>query len=192
MTLNKLLGEILHQELVDPDVEKSLNLKMNKSLALNASSSEVVEVKPKTSKAKKEDTSDEGSTDEETAFAIKKYKKFLKSRTSRNDNEKRKKKSQRKCYECGEYGYIIAECPKNKNKNDEEKNTRRRARSTRTSIKGVLTWVNNGTQVMKMRNQRSKTWQPSPWHKSSSPHLFNNFSDDEDHPHFFLMARGAR
>jgi hypothetical protein len=52
---------------------------MNKSLALNASSSEVVEVKPKTSKTKKEDTSDEESMDEETAFAIRKYKKFLKS-----------------------------------------------------------------------------------------------------------------
>jgi hypothetical protein len=38
----------------------------------------VVEAKPKTSKTKKEDTSDEGSTDEETVFAIRKYKKFLK------------------------------------------------------------------------------------------------------------------
>jgi hypothetical protein len=47
MTPNQLLGEILHQELVDQDVEKSLSLKMNKSLALNARSSEVVEVKPK-------------------------------------------------------------------------------------------------------------------------------------------------
>jgi hypothetical protein len=75
MTPNQLLGEIFHQELVDQDVEKSLSLKMNKSLALNASSSEVVEVKPKTSKTKKEDTSDEGSTNEETAFAIRKYKK---------------------------------------------------------------------------------------------------------------------
>jgi hypothetical protein len=27
---------------------------------------------------------------------------------------------------------------------------------------------------------------------SSLPHLFNNFSDDEDHPHFFLMARGSK
>jgi hypothetical protein len=70
MTPNQLLGEILHQDLVDQDVEKSLSLKMNKSLALNASSSEVVEVKPKTSKTKNEDTSDEGSTDEETTFAI--------------------------------------------------------------------------------------------------------------------------
>jgi hypothetical protein len=112
MTPNQLLGEILHQELVDQDAEKSLSLKMNKSLVLNASSSEVVEVKPKTSKTKKEDTSDEGSTDEETAFAIRKYKKFLKSRTSRKGGDETKKKSQRKCYECGEYGHFIVECHK--------------------------------------------------------------------------------
>jgi hypothetical protein len=70
MTPTQLLGEILHQELVDQDVEKSLTLKMGKSPALNASSSEVVEAKPKPSKRKKEDTSDKGRTDEETAFAI--------------------------------------------------------------------------------------------------------------------------
>jgi hypothetical protein len=50
MTPNQLLGETLHQELVDQDVENSLSLKMNKSLALNSISSDVVEVKPKTSK----------------------------------------------------------------------------------------------------------------------------------------------
>jgi hypothetical protein len=86
---------------------------MNKSLALYASSSEVVEVKPKTSKTKKEDTSDEGSTDVETAFAIRKYKKFLKSKTSRKGGDERKK-SQSKYYECGEYGHFLVECPKNK------------------------------------------------------------------------------
>jgi hypothetical protein len=119
MTPTQLVGEILHQELVDQDVEKSITLKMGKSLALNASSSEVVEAKPKPPKSKKEDTSDEGSTDEETAFAIRKYKRFLKSRASRKGCDERKKKSQRKCYQCGEYGHFIVECPKNKNKNEE-------------------------------------------------------------------------
>jgi hypothetical protein len=47
MTPNQLLGEILHQELVEKDVEKSLTLKVNKSLALNASTSEAVEPKQK-------------------------------------------------------------------------------------------------------------------------------------------------
>jgi hypothetical protein len=45
----------------------------------------------------------------------------LKSRQSRKGSDKRKKKSQHKCYECGEHGHFIAECPKNKNKNEEEK-----------------------------------------------------------------------
>jgi hypothetical protein len=40
MTPNQLLGKILHQGLVDQDVEKSLSLKVNKSLDLNANSCE--------------------------------------------------------------------------------------------------------------------------------------------------------
>jgi hypothetical protein len=28
--------------------------------------------------------------------------------------------------------------------------------------------------------------------ESSSPRLCNNFSDDKDHPHFCLMARGSK
>jgi hypothetical protein len=176
MTPTQLLGEILHQELVDQDVEKSLTLKMGKSLALNACSSEVVEAKPMSSKSKKEDTSDEGSTDEETSFAIRKYKKFLKSRTSRKGGDERRKKSQRKCYECGEYGHFIAECPITRTKMRKRRNSRRGARSTRTSIKGVLTWVNNGTQVMKMRNQRSKAWKPLPWHKAHLHHASSTTS----------------
>jgi hypothetical protein len=136
MTPTQLLGEILHQELVDQDVEKSLTLKMGKSLALKASSSEVVEEKPKPPKSKKEDTSDEGSTDEETAFAIRKYKKFLKSRASKKGGDERKNKSQRKCYECGEYGHFIVECPKNKNKNEEEKKYKEKSKEYKNKYQG--------------------------------------------------------
>ena len=69
MTPNQLLGEILHQELVQKDIEKSLSLNGNKSLALNASSSNVVEPSHKASKSKKQDSSDDESIDAETAFA---------------------------------------------------------------------------------------------------------------------------
>jgi hypothetical protein len=136
MTPTQLLGEILHQELVDQDVEKSLTLKMGKSLALNASSSEVVEAKAKPSMSKKEDTSNEGSTDEETAFAIRKYKKFLKSRALRKGGDERKKKSQRKCYKWGEYGHFIAECPKHKNKNEEEKKYKEKSKEYKNKYQG--------------------------------------------------------
>jgi hypothetical protein len=193
MTPNQLLGEILHQELVDQDVEKSLSLKMNKSLALNASSSEVVEVKPKTSKTKKEDTSDEGSTDEETAFAIRKYKKFLKSRTSRKGGDERKKKSQRKCYECGEYGHFIAECPKNKNKNEEEKKYKEKSKEYKNKYQGRahagLQW-DSSDEDEEPKKQGMATITMA--QESSSPRLCNNFSDDKDHSHFCLMARGSK
>jgi hypothetical protein len=193
MTPNQLLGEILHQELVDQDVEKSLSLKMNESLALNASSSEVVEVKPKTSKTKKEDTSDEGSTDEETSFAIRKYKKFLKSRTSRKDGNERKQKSQRKCYECGEYGYLIAECPKNKNKNEEEKKYKEKSKKYKNKYQGCAhvgqQWDSSDEdEEPKKQGMATIAMAQGP----SSPHLFNNFSDDEDHSRFCLMARGSK
>jgi hypothetical protein len=192
MTPNQLLGEILHQELVDQDAEKSLSLKMNKSLALNASSSEVVEVKPKTSKTKNEDTSDEGSTDEETAFAIRKYKKFLKSRTSRKGGDERKK-SQRKCYECGEYGHFIAKCPKNKNKNEEEKKYKEKSKEYKNKYQGRAhvgqQWDSSDEDEEPKKQGMAIVAMAQ---ESSSPRLFNNFSDDEDHPHFCLMARGSK
>jgi hypothetical protein len=193
MTPNQLLGEILHQELVDQDVDKSLSLKMNKSLALNASSSEVVEVKLKTSKTKKEDISDERSTDEETVFAIRKYKKFLKSRTSRKGGDESKKKSQRKCYECGEYGHFMAECPKNKNKNKEEKKYKEKSKEYKNKYQGrahVGQQWDSSDEDEEPKKQGMTTIAMA--QESSSPRLFNNFSDDEDHPHFCLMARGSK
>jgi hypothetical protein len=174
MTPNQLLGEILHQELVDQDVEKSLSLKMNKSLALNASSSEVVEAKPKSSKTKKEDTNEEGSTDEETAFAIRKYKKFLKSKASRKVATKERSLKEN-AMSVESMDTSLSSVPRTRTRMRKRRNTRR-ARSTRTSTKGVLTWVNNGTQVMKMRNQRSKAWQPSPWYKSHLHHASSTTS----------------
>jgi hypothetical protein len=193
MTPTQLLGEILHQELVDQDVEKSLTLKMGKSLALNASSSEVVEAKPMSSKSKKEDTSDEGSTDEETAFSIRKYKKFLKSRASREGGDEIKKKSQRKCYECGEYGYFIAECPKHKNKNEEEKKYKERSKEYKNKYQGCAhvgqQWDSSDEDEEPKKKGMATVAMAQ---GSSSPRLFNNLSDDEDHSHFCLMARGSK
>jgi hypothetical protein len=166
---------------------------MGKSLALNASSSEVVEAKPKLSKSKKEDTSDEGSTDEETAFAIRKYKKLLKSRTSRKGGDERKKKSQRKCYECGEYGHFIAECPKNKNKNEEDKKYKEKSKEYKNKYQGrahVGQQWDSSDEDEEPKKQGMTTVAMA--QGSSSPHLFNNLSDDEDHSHFFLMARGSK
>jgi hypothetical protein len=193
MTPTQLLGEILHQELVDQDVEKYLTLKMGKSLALNASSSEVVEAKPKPSKSKKEDTSNEGSTDEKIAFAIRKYKKFLKSRASTKGGDERKKKSQRKCYECGEYGHFIAECPKNRNKNEKEKKFKERSKEYKNKYQGrAHVGQQRGSSDEDEEPKKQDMTTVAMAQGSSSSRLFNNLTDDEDHSHFCLMARGSK
>jgi hypothetical protein len=51
---------------------------------------------------------------------------------------------------------LLPSVPRTRTRMRKRRNIRRRAKSTRTSTKGVLMWVNNGTLVMKMRNQRSK------------------------------------
>jgi hypothetical protein len=51
-------------------VAKSLSHKINRNVALNANSSDKVESSLKTLKSKKEGSSDEGSTDEETALVL--------------------------------------------------------------------------------------------------------------------------
>jgi hypothetical protein len=153
----------------------------------------VVEAKAKPPKSKKEDTSDEGSTDEETAFAIRKYKKFLKSRASRKGGDERKKKSQRKCYECGQYGHFIAECPKDKNKNEEEKKYKEKSNEYKNKYQGrahVGQQWDSSDEDEKPKKQGMATVPMA--QESSSPYLFNNFSDDEDHSHFCLMARGSK
>jgi hypothetical protein len=150
---------------------------------------------PSPPKSKKEDTSDEGSTNEETAFAIRKYKKFLKSRASRKGGDERKKKSQRKCYECGEYGYFIVECPKNKNKNknEEEKKYKEKSKEYKNKYQGrahVGQQWDSSDEDEEPKKQGMATVAMA--QGSSSPHLFSNLSDDEDNSHFRLMARGAR
>jgi hypothetical protein len=99
-TLNQLFGEILHQELVERDVSKSLSHKINKNVALNASSSDEVESSLKALKSNKEDLSDEGSTDEEMVLVLRNFKKFMKKKYYKKDGDDKKKPSQRRYYEC--------------------------------------------------------------------------------------------
>jgi hypothetical protein len=79
-TPNQLLGKILHQEIIEMDVAKSLSHKVNKNVTLNASSNDKVESRSKAQKLRKEDSSDEGSTDEEMDLVLRNFKKFMKKK----------------------------------------------------------------------------------------------------------------
>ncbi|XP_012701428.1 uncharacterized protein LOC105914394 [Setaria italica] len=135
MTPNQLLGEILHQELVEKDVAKSLSLKKNKGVALNASSSVMVEPSHKTSKPRKEDSRDDGSTNEETALVLRNFKKFMKKKGFKKDGNDRKETSQRR-YKCKELGHYIADCPNKNNKDNKEKRYKERSKDYKKKYQG--------------------------------------------------------
>jgi hypothetical protein len=115
-TPNQLLGEILHQESVERDVANSLSYKVTKSVGLNATPSIPVELSSKAIKSTKEDSSDEGSIDEEMTLVMRKFKKFMKKKFYKKDGYDKKQPNHRRCYECKELGQYIADCPKLKNK----------------------------------------------------------------------------
>jgi hypothetical protein len=131
---NQLLGEILHQELVERDVAKSLSHKVNKNVALNASSSDKVESSPKALKSRKKDSNDEGSTDEEMALVLRNFKKFIKKYYKKGGDDK--KPSQRRCYECKEVDHYITDCPQLKNKEREEKRYKEKSKDYKKKYQG--------------------------------------------------------
>ena len=133
-TPNQLLGEILHQELVERDVAKSLSYKVTKSVALNATPSIPVELSSKAIKSTKEDSSDEGSTDEEMTLVMRNFKKFMKKKFYKKDGYDKKKPNHRRCYECKELGHYIADCPKLKNKKKEEKKYKEKSKDFKKKI----------------------------------------------------------
>jgi hypothetical protein len=117
----------------------------------------------------------------------------LKSRASRKGGDKIKKKSQRKCYECGEYGHFIAECLKNKNKNEEEEKYKEKSKEYKNKYQGrahVDQQWDSSDEDEEPKKQGMETVAMA--QGSSSPHLFNNLSDDEDRSHFCHMARGSK
>jgi hypothetical protein len=86
-------------------VAKSLSHKVTKSVALNATPSILVETSSKVLKSTKEDSSDEGSTDEEMALVLRNFKKFMKKKYHKKDGYDKKKLNHRRCYECKELGH---------------------------------------------------------------------------------------
>ena len=153
----------------------------------------LVEPCHKASKSKKQDSSDDGSTDEETAFALRSNKKFLKKKAFKRGGDE-KKKSQRRCYECGEYGHFIAECPKINNKNEEEKKYKEKSKDFKKKYQGRAhvgqEWDSSDDEDIIPKKKGMETLAI---HSTPTPtKLFNNLSDNEDNSHFCLMERGSK
>ena len=87
-----------------------------KTIALKAEPSKTVETNGKQTKQKKKvESSDGESTNEELTMMVKNLKRLMKKRYVKKET------TQRKCYKCGEKDHFIADCPQNKNNEDEDK-----------------------------------------------------------------------
>ncbi|XP_062191357.1 uncharacterized protein LOC133895215 [Phragmites australis] len=99
-----------------------------KNLSKQSSSSKNKDIAFKANKSKQVEEScsseDESSDDEEVALFVRKFTKFMRKggySKYKRDMPKRRT-SKRACYECGEVGHFIADCPnKKKSKDKEEK-----------------------------------------------------------------------
>lgn len=194
MTPTQLLSELLHHDLYEKHIATSLGKKVKSGAC------EEVEAKIKTPKAKKkEESSEEESTDEELALLMRNFKSFMKKRYFKKnfgDKDKRRPKK-RLCYECGENGHFIAECPNKKNK-DKEENKRNKYGREEKRRDYKKKYQKQGHFVME-RNSNDEDSEDEGvatlaiQKPSSSTRLFNNLSDDdEDHASLCLMARGTK
>jgi hypothetical protein len=182
-TPNQLLGEILHQELVERDVVKSLSHKINKNVALSASLSDNVESSPKALKSNKEDSSDEDSTVEEIALVLRNLKKFMKKKYYKKGGDDKKKPSQRRCNGCKEVDHYIADCLQLKNKEKEKSKDYNKKYQGHAHI---------GQEWESSHEDSDHEGMATLATPKSLRKLFTNISDDEDAAPFCLMARGIK
>ncbi|XP_066166773.1 uncharacterized protein [Oryza sativa Japonica Group] len=158
-------------------------------------------------KAKQEEESScEESEDEEMAFIVKRFKHFLRKSgygKGRKDDDKGKRQSKRACFNCGEYGHFIADCPKsNEAKAKGGKKKPERAHVAEAHMAEV--WYSEDEEDLEVK--------PKPKSKdkvegeggvatvafksssSSKERLFNNLSDDDDDSYHYscFMAQGRK
>ena len=69
------------------------------------------------------------------ALAMRNFKKLIKKYHKKDVNDK-KKPNQRRCYECKELGHYIADCPKLRNKEKEEKKYNEKSKDFKKKYQG--------------------------------------------------------
>jgi hypothetical protein len=200
MSPHTLLGRLLQHERADQaaiaaaervpnavvphDVEgKTVALKATKEIEASKS-------KGKSKKIVEVSSSDESSEDEgqEMAMFIKTFKKMMrggnKYKRRFSDKYNKDKYRKRRCYECGENGHYIAECPKKKEDHKERKKDKYKEDKGKSYNKKTRGYANVGEEwdsndessSSEEEGIASVTIQKT----SSTTCLFTNLSDDED------------
>jgi hypothetical protein len=177
MSSDDVLGRIINHEM---NIQEANNIK-NLYKGISTSKKQDIALQAKKSKKKKvlietpseeeekeeEEENNEREYDEdEVALFIKKFNKFIKRRRSYKGERKEKSRSKRVCHNCSKNDHFITQCPHERKEEDitRERSLTKATRKTRNilrrSLMVKLLLVKNGTQVMKVLNQKVMTWQP--------------------------------
>ncbi|XP_066165897.1 uncharacterized protein [Oryza sativa Japonica Group] len=198
LTPNDILGRIVSHEMQEEEAREVRQMVKNAPMIKNQ------EVALKANQ--EEESSCEESEDEEMAFIVKRFKHFLRKSgygKGRKDDDKGKRQSKRACFNCGEYGHFIADCPRsNEAKAKGGKKKPKRAHVAEAHMAEV--WYSGDEEYPEVK--------PKPKSKdkvegeggvatiafksssSSKERLFNNLSDDDDDSYHYscFMAQGRK
>nr|CAH66640.1 OSIGBa0140A01.8 [Oryza sativa] len=198
LTPNDILGRIVSHEMQEEEAREVRQMVKNAAMIKNQ------EVALKANQ--EEESSCEESEDGEMAFIVKRFKHFLRKSgygKGRKDDDKGKRQSKRACFNCGEYGHFIADCPKsNEAKAKGGKKKPERAHVAEAHMAEV--WYSGDEEDPEVK--------PKPKSKdkvegeggvatiafksssSSKERLFNNLSDDDDDSYHYscFMAQGRK
>jgi hypothetical protein len=143
---------------------------------------------------------DDELDDEEMAFFIKNFRRVMKKTNFRNFGKNKSKyeprrRSNKPCFGCKKIGHFIADCPEEKKKNKDTKESsfkRDKPRHKKYSSEAHLgqEWVSNEESDSKDQDVATMAFKTISSHSTS---LFEDLIDDEDQgPTMCLMAKGLK
>jgi hypothetical protein len=149
----------------------------------------------KSKKIVESSSDDESSSDEDTTMFIKTFKKFVR----KNDKYQRKGRK-RVCYECGQTGHFIADCPNKKEqeaKKDHKKDKFKKGGKSKGYFKKKKKYGQSHIGEEWNSNEESSSLEEEEEvaniaiQSTSTSRLFTNLSDDSYTP-TCLMAKGDK
>jgi hypothetical protein len=154
-----------------------------------------------TQSSKDDDSSDNEDNeldDDQIAFFIKNFRRVLRKSNFRNFSKNKhelRKRSNKPCFSCKKIGHFIADCPEEKKKNKDTKESSSERDKPRYKIRAGEAHLGQEWDSNKESNSDNEDIATMAFKTSSShqPSLFEDFTDDEDQgPIICLMAKNSK